>query len=196
MRLLGKLAAAGLASFVLYLMIATWLTALGRHQPSVLGTQTAVPIVAKSEDRKARRADQQEGTVTVLVAGQDYLIRIGMPDFQHFVVGRSVDVVRYDAWRPYAGYYLVDRPGHVYFSGSYMIPVVTGPGVDEMLAHQLVQTQHIVELTVEQQTAVGADLRAVKLDANPAIKIQPSALRLAFTRKVRHRRLPPMLSMC
>ena len=75
-------------------------------------------------------------------------------------------------------------------------PVVTGPGVDEMLAHQLVQTQHIVELTVEQQTAVGADRRAVKLDANPAIKIQPSALRLAFTRKVRHRRLPPMLSMC
>ena len=131
MRLLGKLAAAGLASFVLYLMIATWLTALGRHQPSVLGTQTAVPIVAKSEDRKARRADQQEGTVTVLVAGQDYLIRIGRPDFQHFVVGRSVDVVRYDAWWPYAGYYLVDRPGHVYFSGSYMIasffPVILFP---------------------------------------------------------------------
>jgi hypothetical protein len=36
----------------------------------------------------------------------------------------------------------------------------------------------------------------VKLDANPTIKIQPSALRLAITRKVRHRRLSPMLSMC
>lgn len=74
--------------------------------------------------------------------------------------------------------------------------VVTGPGVDEMLAYQLVKTHHVVQLTVEQQTAIRADRRAVKLDANPTIKIQPSALRLAITRKVRHRRLSPMLSMC
>jgi len=131
MLLLGKLAAASLASFVLYLMIATWVTALGRHSPMVLGSQTSATIVAKSEDRKARRADQQEGTITVLVAGQGYLIRIGRPDFQHFVVGRPVDVVRYDAWWPYAGYYLVDRPGQVYFSGSYLLasffPVILFP---------------------------------------------------------------------
>lgn len=73
-------------------------------------------------------------------------------------------------------------------------PVVTGPGVDEMIAHQLMKTQHVVELAIEQQAAIGADCRAVELDANTAIKIQPSALRLAFTRKVRHRRPPPMPS--
>lgn len=62
-------------------------------------------------------------------------------------------------------------------------------------AHQHVQTQHVVQLAVEQQAAIGADRRAVELDPNPAIKTQPSAPRLDFTRKVRHRRPPPMPSM-
>ena len=56
-------------------------------------------------------------------------------------------------------------------------PVVAGARVDEMLAHQLMKTQHVVELAVEQQTAIGADLGALELDANPAIETQPPALR-------------------
>ena len=73
--------------------------------------------------------------------------------------------------------------------------VVAVARVDDMLAHQLVKTQHVIQLAVEQQTAIGADRRAVELDTNATIEIEPSALRFAFTRKVRHRRPPPMPSM-
>lgn len=76
-----------------------------------------------------------------------------------------------------------------------MQPVVTGARVDEMLAHQLVKTEHVVELAIEQQTAIRADLAAMERDPHAAIKSQPSVFGLAFTRKVRHRRSPPMPAM-
>jgi hypothetical protein len=46
--------------------------------------------------------------------------------------------------------------------------------------------EQLIEFTEEQQAAIGADGRAVELHPHAAIKLQPSVLGLAFTRKVRH----------
>jgi len=53
-----------------------------------------------------------------------------------------------------------------------------------MLALQLMETEHIVELAIEQKATVRADLGAVELNPRAAIKREPSVLRLTFTRKV------------
>ena len=70
-----------------------------------------------------------------------------------------------------------------------MQPIVTSAGILKLLAHQVVQTEDVVELAKSQQSTIGADLGAVECHPDPAIKIQPSALRLAFTRNVRNPRL-------
>ena len=73
--------------------------------------------------------------------------------------------------------------------------VVTSARVLEVLAHQLMKAEHNVDLAIEQQAAIRSNLAAVELDPHAAIEIQPSVFGLAFGRKARHYRSPPMPPM-
>ena len=63
-----------------------------------------------------------------------------------------------------------------------------------MLAHQIVQTEDVVEFTIKQQPTIRADLRAVEFEADTTVETKPIHAHFAYTLWVSHRHAPPMPS--
>ena len=70
-----------------------------------------------------------------------------------------------------------------------MPAVLAGARVGERLARHRGQAERVVEFAIGEQSGIGGDHRAAKLQHQPAVEIEPESLVIRFTRRVRHRRL-------
>jgi hypothetical protein len=69
-----------------------------------------------------------------------------------------------------------------------VLSVLAGACIRQFLATACGQSEHVVQLTIRQQTAIGGDHTGAKLKHQTAVKIEPQRLALRFTRWVRHGR--------
>src|SRR5512134_422543 len=79
---------------------------------------------------------------------------------------------------------LAEQPDHPVLS------VLAGSGIDQALAHDLRQSERIIEFPKGKQASIRRDLRAVELQLQPTVEIEPQHPGFAFTRRVSH----PILS--
>ena len=70
-----------------------------------------------------------------------------------------------------------------------MAAVLAGARVGEQLARHRGQPECVVEFAIGQQSRIGGDHGAAKLEHQAAVKIEPNSIRFRFTRRVRHDRL-------
>ena len=68
-----------------------------------------------------------------------------------------------------------------------MAPVLAGERVREDLACNRADAERVVEFAINEQSGVGRDDRAAKLEHQPAVEIQSKNLATQFTRLVRSR---------
>jgi hypothetical protein len=68
--------------------------------------------------------------------------------------------------------------------------ILTGARIGEHLAGQRSQSERIVKLAIGEQSGIGGDDAAAKLQQQAAVKIEPKGTRFLFTHPVRHRGLP------
>ena len=70
-------------------------------------------------------------------------------------------------------------------------PVLARPRIPQRTPRQFMQAQGLVHLHNQEQTAIGADLGAVKFQSHPRVKIDPkTALRTRTRRMIQHCSLP------
>ena len=77
-----------------------------------------------------------------------------------------------------------------------MAAVLARARIGKHLARYRGQPECVVEFAVRQQSRIGRDHGAAKLEHQAAVKIEPDGIRFRFTRWVRHRRLPPSRISC
>jgi hypothetical protein len=77
-----------------------------------------------------------------------------------------------------------------------MAPVLADAGISEHLTGQCGQPEHVIKFAIGEQSGIGRDHGATKLEHQAAVKIEPDGIRFRFTRWVRHRRLPPSRISC
>ena len=65
-------------------------------------------------------------------------------------------------------------------------PIATRPRVSQQPASNVVQAQHLIQFPEQQQSAIRADLRAVKFQTHPTVKTEPNIIRFARTLRVIH----------
>jgi hypothetical protein len=70
-----------------------------------------------------------------------------------------------------------------------MATVLAGASVSEQLTRHRGQTECVVEFAVCQQSCIGRDHGAAKLEHQAPVEIEPGNVGIRFTRRVRHRRL-------
>ena len=69
-----------------------------------------------------------------------------------------------------------------------MPSVLAGACLRQSLATACGQTEHVVQLAIGEQSAIGGDHRTAELEHQAAVEIEPQRLAFRFTRRVRHRR--------
>ena len=70
-----------------------------------------------------------------------------------------------------------------------MAAVLASARVGEHLARHRGQTERVVKFAIGEQSGIGGDHGAAKLEHQAAVEIEPDGIRFQFTRWVRHRRL-------
>jgi hypothetical protein len=68
-----------------------------------------------------------------------------------------------------------------------MPAVLADARVNETIANHVGQPERVIEVTIGEQSGVGGDPGAMKLELQAAVEIKPQRLVLRFTRRVRHR---------
>jgi hypothetical protein len=77
-----------------------------------------------------------------------------------------------------------------------MPTVLAAPRIGKHLACQRGQSERVIKFAIGQQSSIGGDHRAAKLQRQAALKIEPKPARFCFTRWVRHRDLPQFQISC
>jgi hypothetical protein len=70
-----------------------------------------------------------------------------------------------------------------------MTAVLAGARIGEHLTRHPAQAERIIEFAIGQQSSIGGDDGAAKLEHQAAVKIEPKSIRFRFTHRVRHDRL-------
>jgi len=65
-------------------------------------------------------------------------------------------------------------------------PVPAGARLCQSLAAACGQCEHVVQLAIRQQSAIGGDRRAVEPEHHSPVEIEPQRPAVRFTRRVRH----------
>ena len=68
-----------------------------------------------------------------------------------------------------------------------MPAVLSGARVNEIVASHVGQPERVIEFTIGEQSGVGGDPGAMKLELQAAVEIKPQRLVLGFTRRICHR---------
>ena len=71
-----------------------------------------------------------------------------------------------------------------------MATILAGARISEHLTSQRSQPERVVKFAIGEQTSIGGDRGAAKLERQAAVKIELEDDGLRFTQRVRHRRLP------
>jgi len=77
-----------------------------------------------------------------------------------------------------------------------MATILAGPRISDHLTCQRSQPKRVVKFAIGEQSSIGGDSGATKLQRQPAVKIEPEDARFRFTHRVRHRRLPQSQTSC
>src|SRR5712675_1655061 len=67
-----------------------------------------------------------------------------------------------------------------------MPAILTGACIRQYLATGCGQREHVVQLAICQQSAIGGDRRAAELDHQAPVEIEPQRAPIRFTRRVPH----------
>jgi hypothetical protein len=77
-----------------------------------------------------------------------------------------------------------------------MTAVLASAFVGQPVSAYVGQAKRVIKLAIGQQSAVGGDHTAAKLQQYTAVKIEPQHTPIRFTRRVRHRSLGPSCTRC
>jgi hypothetical protein len=77
-----------------------------------------------------------------------------------------------------------------------MATILAGPRISDHLACQRGQSKRVVKFAIREQSRIGGDSGAAKLQCQAAVKIEPQDARFRFTHRVRHHRLPQSQISC
>ena len=67
-----------------------------------------------------------------------------------------------------------------------MAAIPAGARIRQQVTRHRAETEGVVEFTIGQQSGIGGDPRAMELELQPVVEIEPQRALDRFTRRVRH----------